>query len=114
MPGTSPCIAAPARVRMSSHSRMKGSLKVGWLLPTLALFAPQGALAQVHASLVSADSSIQAGHSATLALRLAHEPHWHTFWRNPGIGYATQIAWHLPPGWNLSLIHISEPTRQAE
>jgi DsbC/DsbD-like thiol-disulfide interchange protein/cytochrome c biogenesis protein CcdA len=85
---------------MSSHSRMKGSLKVGWLLPTLALFAPQGALAQVHASLVSADSSIQAGHSATLALRLAHEPHWHTFWRNPGIGYATKIAWRLGPGWN--------------
>jgi len=70
-----------------------------WLLPMLALSAPQGALAQVQASLVSADSSIQPGRSATLALRLSHEPHWHSFWRNPGIGYATQLAWHLPPGW---------------
>jgi len=55
--------------------------------------------AHVKASLVSAEASIQPGRAFTVALRLEHEPHWHTYWINPGTGLTTSIAWKLPGGW---------------
>ena len=64
----------------------------------LLLLAPLAAQAQVKATLVAADSSVQPGKSVTVALRLEHEPHWHTYWINAGTGYATSLQWELPPG----------------
>jgi len=58
--------------------------------------------AQVKASLVAEESSIQPGRPFTVALRLEHEPHWHTYWVAPGTGYATSLAWTLPAGWKAS------------
>ena len=29
-------------------------------------------------------SSVRAGMTTTLAFRLRHEPHWHTYWQYPG------------------------------
>ncbi len=32
-------------------------------------------------------------------LRITHQPHWHTYWKNPGdSGLATQLDWSLPAG----------------
>ena len=42
--------------------------------------------APVQASLVAADASVQPGHPLTVALRLVHDAHWHTYWLNPGTG----------------------------
>lgn len=56
----------------------------------------------VQASLVAADSSVQPGHEVVVALRLVHDPHWHTYWVNPGTGLATTLTWKLPPGWKAS------------
>ena len=53
----------------------------------------------VQASLVAADASVQPGHAFTVALRFVHDPHWHTYWLNPGTGLPTKIEWKLPPGW---------------
>ena len=69
------------------------------LLTALATAFPALAQTQVRASLVAADASIQPGRPITVALRLQHKEHWHTYWINPGTGLATSLAWKLPEGW---------------
>ena len=54
---------------------------------------------QVRTSLVAADAAVQPGRPLTVALRLQHKEHWHTYWINPGTGLPTSLAWKLPPGW---------------
>lgn len=61
-------------------------------------------VSHVQASLVAADASIQPGKPFTVALRFVHDPHWHTYWLNPGTGLPTSIAWTLPAGWTASEI----------
>jgi thiol:disulfide interchange protein/DsbC/DsbD-like thiol-disulfide interchange protein len=61
--------------------------------------APSVVRAQVAASLVSADASIKPGTPFTVALRLVHQPHWHSYWINPGTGLPTSLKWKLPDGW---------------
>jgi thiol:disulfide interchange protein/DsbC/DsbD-like thiol-disulfide interchange protein len=65
--------------------------------------------AQVQASLVAADTSLHAGRPITVALRLVHEPQWHTYWLNPGTGTPTSLTWHLPAGWTASEIQWPAP-----
>ncbi len=78
------------------------------LVFVVALLAP-AARAQVQATLVAADQSVQPGHVFTVALRLAHDEHWHSYWINPGTGYPTTLAWKLPPGWKASVIQWPAP-----
>ncbi len=66
------------------------------------LFLSTTLQAHVTASLIAADSSIQPGQSFRVALRLVHEPHWHTYWINAGTGYPTKLTWQLPEGWTAS------------
>jgi len=83
------------------------------LLPLLVLgFAallPAVARAQVKASLVAAETAIVPGKPVQVALRLVHQPHWHTYWINPGTGLVTEIKWSLPPGWTASAIQWPAP-----
>ncbi|MBK9989330.1 MAG: thioredoxin family protein [Verrucomicrobia bacterium] len=65
--------------------------------------------AQVTASLVAPETSIQPGRPITVALRLVHEPHWHTYWINAGTGYPTSLTWQLPEGWTASEIQWPAP-----
>jgi DsbC/DsbD-like thiol-disulfide interchange protein len=65
--------------------------------------------AQVSASLVAAGTSIQPGRPFTVALRLVHEAHWHTYWLNPGTGLATTLAWKLPDGFKVGEIQWPAP-----
>ncbi|AHF90856.1 thiol:disulfide interchange protein DsbD [Opitutaceae bacterium TAV5] len=67
------------------------------------------ARAQVKASLVAADASIRPGEPFTVALRLEHEEHWHTYWINPGTGYPTSLEWQLPAGWKAGDIRWPTP-----
>jgi thiol:disulfide interchange protein DsbD len=64
---------------------------------------------QVQASLVSSVSSVQPGRPFTVALRLIHQPHWHTYWLNPGTGIATTLEWKLPDGWKAGGIQWPSP-----
>lgn len=75
------------------------------LLPLLS----SAAVSHVKASLVAAETSIQPGRPFTVALRLEHEEHWHTYWLNPGTGLATTLAWKLPAGWTAGDIRWPAP-----
>jgi len=68
-----------------------------------------GARAQVDSSLVAADASVQPGRPFTVALHFVHQPHWHTYWVNPGTGLPTTIAWTLPAGWKAGDIQWPAP-----
>ena len=56
--------------------------------------------AQVQATLqVYAPNGLGAGQTFWLGLQIEHQPHWHTYWRNPGdSGLATELQWQLPEG----------------
>jgi thiol:disulfide interchange protein/DsbC/DsbD-like thiol-disulfide interchange protein len=70
------------------------------LAASLFLAAFPGALrAQVTASLVAADAGVKPGAPFTVALRMVHRPHWHSYWVNPGTGLPTTLSWTLPAGW---------------
>src|SRR5690606_14150414 len=67
------------------------------------------ARAQVEASLVAANQTIQPGKAFTVALRVVHEPQWHTYWINPGTGLATELDWKLPEGFTAGEIQWPPP-----
>jgi thiol:disulfide interchange protein DsbD len=42
---------------------------------------------------------VEAGKPVWLGLQLAHQPEWHTYWKNSGdSGLPTELAWQLPAG----------------
>ncbi|MGE8397124.1 MAG: protein-disulfide reductase DsbD family protein [Comamonas sp.] len=55
---------------------------------------------RVQAQLVAwAPQGIAPGKPLELGLRIAHQPGWHTYWKNAGdSGLPTQLAWQLPAG----------------
>ena len=55
---------------------------------------------QVRAELVAhAPQGVGPGKTLQVGLLLQHQPHWHTYWINPGdSGLATRLEWKLPPG----------------
>jgi thiol:disulfide interchange protein/DsbC/DsbD-like thiol-disulfide interchange protein len=80
------------------------------VLLAAALGSPLGAMAQgaknvvttehVRAELLAhAPEGVAPGKQAWVGLRIAHQPHWHTYWVNPGeSGLPTQLHWTLPAG----------------
>jgi thiol:disulfide interchange protein len=67
------------------------------------------ARAQVQASLVAADRSVQPGLPLTVALRLDQQPTWHTYWISAGTGYPTKLQWNLPTGWTAGDVQWPTP-----
>ncbi len=64
----------------------------------------------VAASLVAEHTALVPGKTATVALRLVHDEHWHTYWKNPGeAGLATTIKWTLPAGYAAGPIQWPAP-----
>jgi thiol:disulfide interchange protein len=75
-----------------------------------ALGSPLGAIAQSAKTVVTtehlraellahAPDGIAPGKQVWVGLQLAHQPHWHTYWLNPGeSGLPTQLQWQLPAG----------------
>ena len=64
--------------------------------------------AQLHAESLAAAP----GKPATVGLRLKHDEHWHTYWKNPGdSGLPTKIKWKLPEGWTAGAIQWPHPER---
>jgi DsbC/DsbD-like thiol-disulfide interchange protein/cytochrome c biogenesis protein CcdA len=77
------------------------------LLPAAASLAvKKGA---VEAQFVSDAAAIQPGKPFTVALRLQHDPHWHSYWIAPGTGYATSLTWTLPDGFKAGDIQWPTP-----
>jgi thiol:disulfide interchange protein len=88
-------------------------MKFARLLPAtfLAIFLlPQVALAQADKAVVAtervraellahAPQGVAPGQPVWVGLQIAHQPEWHTYWKNPGdSGLPTTFAWTLPPG----------------
>lgn len=49
--------------------------------------------------LAHAPDGVDAGKTVWVGLQLAHQPKWHTYWKNSGdSGLPTQLTWTLPPG----------------
>jgi thiol:disulfide interchange protein DsbD len=64
----------------------------------------------VAASLVAERTAFVPGQTTTVALRLVHDEHWHTYWKNPGeAGLPTTVAWTLPPGFSAGPIQWPVP-----
>ncbi len=54
----------------------------------------------VRAELVAhAPDGVSPGATVWVGLQLAHQPEWHTYWKNAGdSGLPTELSWTLPPG----------------
>lgn len=64
----------------------------------------------VEVELVSDVAAIVPGRALTVALRVNHDEHWHTYWKNPGdAGLQTEIAWKLPDGFSAGQIRWPVP-----
>ena len=49
--------------------------------------------------LAHAPEGIAPGQPLWVGLQIAHQPEWHTYWKNPGdSGLPTTLAWTLPAG----------------
>jgi thiol:disulfide interchange protein len=81
------------------------------VLLTASLLLPAGAAAQTSAKSVVTTERVRAelmahapdgvtpGKQVWVGLQLAHQPEWHTYWKNSGdSGLPTQLQWTLPPG----------------
>ena len=62
--------------------------------------------------LVSESSTLVPGRTTWLGLRLQHDPHWHTYWINPGdSGLPTRLNWQLPERYTADPIDWPAPSR---
>ncbi len=74
---------------------------LGLALPVLAgATGAQVTTPQVRAELVAhAPEGLSAGKPVWLGLLIEHQPHWHTYWKNPGdSGLPTTMQWQLADG----------------
>jgi thiol:disulfide interchange protein DsbD len=68
---------------------------------------------QVRAELLAhVPDGIDPGKTVWLGLQLKHQPHWHTYWSNPGdSGLPTTLQWTLPAGLTAGDIAWPTPRR---
>jgi thiol:disulfide interchange protein DsbD len=92
-------------------------LALSFALPALSLsnglFAAESKAVKngsVTVTLVSDAATIEAGKPFTVALRMQHAPHWHSYWIAAGTGYPTAITWTLPEGFKAGDIQWPTPS----
>src|SRR3569833_1057252 len=97
---------------MTERSGMRTLLAALVLFPLAAIAAPEENTDHVRVSLISEQTAFVPGTTAWLGLRLSHDPHWHTYWINPGdSGLSTKLSWTLPNGYLASDIVWPVPHR---
>ncbi len=83
--------------------------------PLMAVAAPAAVVStpQVRAELVAhAPEGVVAGKPVWVGLKIEHQPHWHTYWKNPGdSGLPTTLQWTLPAGVTAGDIQWPTPGR---
>ncbi len=96
----------PNRNASIAH-RCRAALVMAAAAGSLAAFAGAAVAAsavvttpEVRAELVAhAPQGVAPGKPVWLGLKIVHQPHWHTYWKNPGdSGLPTTLAWTLPAG----------------
>ncbi|MEO5734292.1 MAG: thioredoxin family protein [Rubrivivax sp.] len=104
-----PCVAMFATVvhRVGSLARAAaravatlGSISALATLPMAHAAGPVVTTPQVRAELVAhAPEGVAPGAAVWLGLKIEHQPHWHTYWKNPGdSGLPPTLDWSLPTG----------------
>lgn len=69
--------------------------------------------AHTQVSLLLAAESVRPGDTIQAGVRMKMDPHWHTYWRNPGAaGIATKIDWKLPAGVTVGEIEWPIPNKR--
>jgi thiol:disulfide interchange protein DsbD len=70
---------------------------------------------QVRAELIAhAPDGVGVGKTVWLGLQIQHQPHWHTYWINPGeSGLATTLQWTLPAKTTAGAIVWPTPQRMT-
>src|SRR5581483_11612260 len=96
---------ARLRVRADDRQVVPASCSVRFrlfflLLGVLGWFHSSTAMAaHTHVGLLLASGTARPGQTVMAGIHLQMDPHWHTYWRNPGgPGIPTSIEWTLPPG----------------
>ena len=88
---------------------------IGLLLLPLAAMAQSSTVRtdQVKAELIAhAPEGVAPGKTLWLGLLIEHQPHWHTYWKNPGdSGLPTRLEWQLPTGLQAGEIDWPRPHR---
>ena len=84
----------------SAQSNAAGVTAGPGLAALLASAGPVFKTEQVRAELMlHAPQGVQVGQTFWLGLQIQHQPHWHTYWQNPGdSGLPTRLQWQLPAG----------------
>ena len=96
---------------------MRLTVPVTIVLLMLSASAPAASAAvedesHVVVTLISEQSALIPGKTAWLGIVLKHQPHWHTYWVNPGdSGLPTKLHWQLPPGFKAGDIAWPAPQR---
>lgn len=84
-------------------------------LSTNAFAADDGASAKgdhIVLRLLSERDALVPGKTAQFGIELKHDPHWHTYWTNPGdSGLPTKLAWQLPTGYRAEDVVWPTPQR---
>lgn len=66
----------------------------------------------VEVELVSETGVLRPGQPNWLGLRMKHDLHWHSYWKNPGdAGVPTTMAWQLPVGYKAGDFEWPHPQR---
>jgi thiol:disulfide interchange protein DsbD len=79
---------------MHAHALVLGAAALALVVPAM---AAEGNNNHVRVELIAEKTALVPGERAWVGLRLAHEPHWHTYWINPGdSGLPTKLKWALP------------------
>ncbi len=84
-------INTPAIAQFSSKAGLTSVVTTERVRAELLVQAPQGVTA-------SNDDKITLN-TVWVGLQLAHQPKWHSYWKNPGdSGLPTRLSWTLPTG----------------
>jgi len=90
------------------------TLCCAFLRPTNAATPPAHRVAADHVTveLVTETKTLQPGSRAWVGMVFRHEPHWHTYWMNPGdSGLPTRLEWQLPTGFRAGDMAWPAPQR---
>jgi thiol:disulfide interchange protein/DsbC/DsbD-like thiol-disulfide interchange protein len=88
---------------------------LAWLASATAAQTPSAVVttAEVRAELLAhAPQGVAPGKPMWLGLQIDHQPHWHTYWKNPGdSGLPTTLQWTLPAGVSAGEVAWPTPMR---
>ncbi len=99
---------------MSNHAT---SLLLSIVLGTPAAIAAPAPAAEsaaepVQIELIAEHTALTPGQPEQIGLLLRHQPHWHTYWINPGdSGLPTTLEWTLPAGFQADAVAWPVPRR---